>query len=254
MAVGPSPSPICRTPRRDLGRFASAPVLVALLFCATARASDAPVRLVPEGLSDGILLNVPQRMIFLMEAGVAAAAYPVGLGRPDWPTFEGPFTIAGKEIDPVWNVPPSIQEEMRRTGKKVLTRVAPGPSNPLGKYWLGLSVPGLGIHVTNAPRSIGRFESHGCIRLRAADIEALFMRVDVGTPGVSLYEPVVLTVIGDAVWIEAHPDVYRRGPPDALMDTLERTARLAPARAIDPAATAEVLRKRDGRPHRIDIK
>jgi L,D-transpeptidase ErfK/SrfK len=237
-------------PRRD-GRSGLLSLLIALWAAALASASDAPPHLVPAALEDGVLLNVPQRMIFVMHGGVPVASYPVGLGRPTWPTFVGPFTIVAKEIDPVWDVPPSIQEELRRVGKPVLTRVAPGPTNPLGKYWLGLSAPGFGIHGTNAPRSISRFDSHGCIRLLAADIEDLFLRVEIGTPGLSIYEPIVLGIIDNELWMEAHPDVYRRGG-DSSDDVYERVARLATALTIDFAAVARVLRERDGQPHRID--
>jgi L,D-transpeptidase ErfK/SrfK len=215
---------------RDRKGGLSLPLLLLFaLATTTGAANDTPQHLVPNELSSGVILNVPQRMIFVMEDGVAVASYPVGLGRPSWPTFLGPFSIEVKEIDPVWDVPPSIQEEQRRAGKEVLTRVAPGPTNPLGKYWLGLSVPGFGIHGTNAPRSISRFESHGCIRLLAAHIEDLFMRVQVGTPGLSVYQPVLLAVIDGELWLEAHPDVYRRGSRDPLSDALSRAGEVAPS-------------------------
>ena len=137
--------------------------------------------LVPEDMSSGIVINIPQRMLMLKQDARVVAAYPVGLGRPDWPTFVGPFTVVARERDPVWDVPPSIQEELRRAGKKVVTRVQPGPNNPLGKFWLGLSAPNFGIHGTVAPQSIFRFESHGCIRLHPDDIADLWARVTVGT-------------------------------------------------------------------------
>jgi L,D-transpeptidase ErfK/SrfK len=226
--------------------------IVAAALAATAAADDQPVHLVPGGLRDGLLLNVPQRMLFVMHDGGAVASYPVGLGRPSWPTFTGPFAITAKETDPVWDVPVSIQEEMRRAGKPVLTRVLPGPLNPLGKYWLGLSAAGYGIHGTNAPRTISRFESHGCIRLRPADIEDLFARVEVGTPGLSIYEPVVLAVIDGELWMEAHPDVYRRRPTESLADLLDTAAWLAPHANVDTPRITEALRRRDGLPRRID--
>jgi L,D-transpeptidase ErfK/SrfK len=226
-------------------------VLVALALCGTASAGDEPAHLVPAGLTDGLLLNVPQRRIFVMQDGEAVVSYPVGLGRPSWPTFMGAFSIAAKETDPAWDVPPSIQDEMRRAGKPVLTRVAPGPANPLGKYWLGLSVPGYGIHGTNAPKSISRFESHGCIRLLPGDIEDLFARVEVGTPGLSIYEPNVLQLVAGELWLEAHPDVYRRGPANPVADVLERAARLIPGLTIDAREVETLLRRRDGQPHRL---
>ena len=103
-------------------------LVLALASAAALVAADPPAHLVPRGLDDGVMLNVPQRMIFVMRDGAAVARYPVGLGRPDWPTFVGTFTIVAKETDPVWDVPVSIQEELRLAGKEVLTRVPPGCS------------------------------------------------------------------------------------------------------------------------------
>lgn len=98
--------------------------------------------IVPEVLSDGFLINIPQRMLFFFKQGQLARAYPVGLGRPDWPTPTGAFTVVIKEENPIWDVPKSIQEEMRREGKVVEERVPACPENPLGKHWLALSIRG----------------------------------------------------------------------------------------------------------------
>jgi L,D-transpeptidase ErfK/SrfK len=217
------------------------------------RGSADIAQLAPRALDNGIVINVPQRMLFLVRNGVEVARYPVGLGRPGWPTFLGPFTIVAKEVDPAWDVPKSIQEEQRRAGKRVVTRIGPGPSNPLGKYWLGLSVPGYGIHGTNAPASISTFQSHGCIRLLAADIADLFARVEVGTPGLSIYEPVLLAVIGQELWLEAHRDVYRLARRDAQNYVAVEAARLSFGASIDADVVETVLRERDGRPHVIGI-
>lgn len=167
--------------------------------------------IVPDALHDGILINVPQRMLFMFDQGRLAAVYPVGLGRPDWPTPAGAFVVALKEVDPVWDVPPSIQEEMRREGKKVITRMPPGPQNPLGRYWIGLSRQNLGIHGTIAPSSVYQFQSHGCIRLHPDDVAELFPRVAVGTPGEITYAPVLMTrAPNGAIYLEVHKDIYRR--------------------------------------------
>jgi L,D-transpeptidase ErfK/SrfK len=198
------------------------------------------------------VINIPQRLLFLMADGAIVAHYPVGLGRPDWPTFVGAFTIAAKEVDPVWDVPPTIQEELRRAGKPVVTRVPPGPANPLGQYWLGLSVVGYGIHGTNAPDSISKFQTHGCIRMRAADIEDLFDRVEIGTPGASIYEPIVFGNIDGALWMEAHPDVYRRDRRDLLGYVTIEAARLDPTVSLDLEVVKRLLKERAGRPERID--
>jgi L,D-transpeptidase ErfK/SrfK len=198
-----------------------------------------------------IVINIPQRMLFHTTADGAVHAYPVGLGRPTWPTFVGRFTIASRETDPVWDVPPSIQAEMRQAGKPVLTRVAPGPQNPLGAFWIGLDRPGYGIHGTNAPASIYRFQTHGCIRLHPDDVTQLFQAVAVGDGGEIVYEPVLLTQMSDGrIWLEAHPDVYRRGR-DPLLVTRELARRDELEGDIDWLVVRDVLRAKRGTP--VDV-
>lgn len=202
--------------------------------------------IVPLGPQDGILINLPQRMLFFFQAGELAAAFPVGLGRPDWPTPTGTFEIVVKEEDPVWDVPVSIQEEMRRAGKTVVTRVPPGPDNPLGRYWLGLSIPGYGIHATIAPSSIYQFRSHGCIRVHTDDIAALFARVEEGEPGEIIYAPVLLAKLADGrIFLEVHRDVYRKGG-----NPLKRVQELAVAAQaeglIDWGRVAQLMQQKEG--------
>jgi len=88
--------------------------------------------IVPPLIHDGILINIPQRMLFHFRQGQLLQYYSVGLGRPDWRTPTGPFKIVTKVENPIWDVPKSIQEEMRREGKVVQERVPPCPENPLG--------------------------------------------------------------------------------------------------------------------------
>jgi L,D-transpeptidase ErfK/SrfK len=209
---------------------------------------------VPSAMPSGILINVPQRMLFLKQDEAVVAAYPVGLGRPAWPTFVGQFSVMVNETDPVWDVPPSIQEELRRAGKAVITQVGPGPTNPLGKHWLGLSVAGFGIHGTIAQLSIYRFETHGCIRLHPDDIEDLSSRVAAGTPGEIIYEPVLLAFTADGVLLEAHRDIYRRRTTVAEETRIrEAAAARGMDNRIDWDIVKAVLRARDGRPHSISL-
>lgn len=156
-----------------------------------------------------VTINIGQRLLVFAE-GDRVTAYPVAVGRRTWPTPVGAFTIIRKELDPVWDVPVSIQREMERQGKPVVTRVEASPQNPLGRHWIGLSLPSLGIHGTNAPASVYTFGSHGCIRMHPDDVEHLFARVEVGMSGMLIYEPVIVAEIESRIWIEAHPDEYRR--------------------------------------------
>ena len=177
---------------------------------------------VPAGVADGILINIPQRMLFLFKNGELAGHYPVAVGRPDWQTLIGHFTVLSKEQNKVWIVPKSIQEEMRREGQAVKKRVPPGPENPLGKYWIRVT-PDCGIHGTIFPASIYTFQTHGCVRLLPDDIHALYRQVSVGTPITIIYEPVLLARLpGGAAFLEVHPDVYQRAEDPAT--TVERVA------------------------------
>jgi L,D-transpeptidase ErfK/SrfK len=180
--------------------------------------------IVPRPAEDGILINLPQRMLFYFAAGEVAGHYPVGLGRPDWQTPTGRFKILTKEENPVWDVPLSIQGEMRREGQVVRTRVPACPQNPLGKHWMGLSIPGYGIHGTIAPGSIYQFRTHGCIRLHPDDMAALFAAVAPGTPGLLAYQRVMVARVGEQIFLEVHRDIY--GKEANPLESLAAIARL----------------------------
>lgn len=162
-------------------------------------------------ITDGLLLNIPGHMLYVFEQGQMVKRFPVGLGKPDWPTPMGVFSITGKHKNPTWTVPKSIQEEMKREGKLVVEKVPPGPENPLGKFWLPLSIPGYGIHATIWPESIGHSTSHGCIRMVTEDIEELFRRIKPGTIISIVYEPTKMAQTPDKkIFLEVHANTYQK--------------------------------------------
>ena len=200
-----------------------------------------------------LLVNVPQRRLFHRDDRGVIHSVPIAVGRPSWPTPVGPFTVAMKEEHPTWDVPVSIQEEMRRAGKPVVTRVPPGPANPLGDYWIGTSIAGLGIHGTREPKSISHFVSHGCIRLRPEDIAALFPLVRTGARGLIVYEPVLMARTRGGIFVEVHPDAYRRlrvAPLTLLRRAAEEEGL---TESIDWRRVEEVLAARRGVAERVDI-
>ena len=198
-----------------------------------------------------ITINVPQRMLSLAEGG-RVSAYAITVGQRSWPTPLGPFTIVDKERNPAWDVPVSIQREMQQQGKPVIRRMEPSPDNPLGAHWLRLSIPGLGIHGTNAPSSIYRYASHGCIRMHPEDVAEVFERVTVGTSGVLIYQPVVIAVIEGRVWIEAHSDPYRLAAgADAYVKTSAERGGFG--NRVNWSRVAAVLRARAGRPEDVTV-
>jgi L,D-transpeptidase ErfK/SrfK len=204
------------------------------------------LHVVPSGLDEGVLINVPQRMLFHFEAGRLEAMHPVGLGRASWPTPLGEFRVGRLETDKTWIVPRSIQEEMRRRGEPVRTSVPPGPDNPLGRHWIGLAGSSCGIHGTLAPESVYRFQSHGCIRLHPDDVAALFAQVQVGTRVRLEYVPVLLARTGDGrLWLEVHRDVYGRdGDPLMQVEALAALHGLGPN--LDWARVREVVAEAEG--------
>jgi lipoprotein-anchoring transpeptidase ErfK/SrfK len=99
----------------------------------------------------------------------------VATGQPSYPTPLGEFTIVDKQLNPWWYPPNS-------DWAAGASPIPPGPGNPLGTRWMGLSVPSVGIHGTPDAASIGYSASHGCIRMRIPDAEWLYDHVSLGTP------------------------------------------------------------------------
>jgi lipoprotein-anchoring transpeptidase ErfK/SrfK len=102
--------------------------------------------------------------------------YDIAVGLPDYPTPTGRYSITNKAVNPAWSAPDqpwagAYRNEVVEGGS---------PENPLKARWLGI-VNGVGIHGTAAEYSIGTRASHGCIRMRVADVIDLYPRVPVGT-------------------------------------------------------------------------
>ncbi|RII25787.1 MAG: hypothetical protein CXR31_12295 [Geobacter sp.] len=176
-------------------------------------------KIVPKRIRNGLVINIPDRMMYYFKQGRLTKSIPVALGRPNtrdiqeddvvWHTPTGVFRILTKEKDPVWRVPPSIQKEMEKQGKEVVTRVPPGEKNPLGRYALRTSIPGIMIHSTIRPASIYGFSSHGCIRVSPGMMEDLFDEVEVNTRGEIIYDPIKVAVTKDGrVFLEVNRDIY----------------------------------------------
>jgi lipoprotein-anchoring transpeptidase ErfK/SrfK len=100
--------------------------------------------------------------------------FQVATGQASYPTPLGRFEIVVKWKNPWWYPPSSPWAQG-------LKPIPPGPGNPLGTRWMGLSAPGVGIHGTPDAASIGYSASHGCIRMRIPQAEWLFNRVRIGT-------------------------------------------------------------------------
>ncbi|NEO33978.1 MAG: L,D-transpeptidase [Symploca sp. SIO3C6] len=101
------------------------------------------------------------------------SSYPVAVGKPGWETPQGNFHVFHKQRNPIWQEP--ITGEL----------IAAGPNNPLGDRWIGFWSDGhhqIGFHGTNQEQLVGQAVSHGCLRMRNRDIQALYQQVSIRTP------------------------------------------------------------------------
>ncbi len=176
--------------------------------------------ILPAAAQPGITINLAEYRLYLIwNEGdkTRVRIYPVGIGQPGWATPEGLFEITMKIESPSWTSPPAF-----RANGQTPAIIPPGPDNPLGQHWLGLSAPGVGIHGTNKPHGIGRRVSHGCIRLYPADIEDLYRRVWEGIPVKITYQPIKVALDGKDLVVQAHPDFLGRikTPLDKVVEVM----------------------------------
>lgn len=123
-----------------------------------------------------IVIDTPNKFLYLVEEGGKALRYGIGVGRPGF-TWSGVKTISAKHEWPDWRPP----EEMVRRQPNLPRFMAGGPENPLGARAMYLGSSLYRIHGSNEPWTIGHNVSSGCIRMRNADVIDLYGRVNVGT-------------------------------------------------------------------------
>jgi lipoprotein-anchoring transpeptidase ErfK/SrfK len=121
-----------------------------------------------------IVIRRNSNRLFLYSGMNYRRFFAVATGQSQYPTPLGRFSIIVKWKNPWWYPPNSPWAQ----GQKP---IPPGPDNPLGTRWMGLSTPGVGIHGTPSDASIGYSVSHGCIRMHIPQAEWLFNHVEIGT-------------------------------------------------------------------------
>lgn len=163
--------------------------------------------ILPPTRHEEVVINIPEMRLYRFFKKISMVkTYPIGIGREG---FETPLTVArvvNLKENPAWTVPPSAWDTY---GKIV---VAPGPDNPLGDYWIGLSEKHIGIHGTNYPWGVGRLVSRGCIRMYPEHVSLFFKEVKPGTTVEIIYEPVKIGISDGLIFLEVHPDLYCRIP------------------------------------------
>jgi len=111
-------------------------------------------------------------------AGRTIAQFPVSIGGPRDPLPLGKLKLTNEVKDPSFTYDPALLKDAKPTYAKV--ELAPGPNNPVGNVWIGLSKPHWGIHGTPSPAKVGREETNGCLHLTNWDAQKLTTLVSPG--------------------------------------------------------------------------
>ncbi|MGA9673126.1 MAG: L,D-transpeptidase [Terracidiphilus sp.] len=179
-----------------------------------------------------IVVSLEDRKLALVEDGQVKKVYTVAVGKPSTPSPVGSFTIERRVANPTYH----------HNGKTV----APGPRNPVGTRWMGLSKRGYGIHGTNEPTSIGKAASHGCIRMARVDLEELYSLVAEGDTveliGERNGETAQLFGNGETPVANAQPILAATAAPVATQNTTaERQAEAHTAEEATSSAPATTM-------------
>jgi lipoprotein-anchoring transpeptidase ErfK/SrfK len=122
-----------------------------------------------------IIINTPERLLYLVEGGGRALRYGIGVGRPGF-TWAGVHAVTNKREWPDWTPP----DDMLKRRPDLPRHMEGGPENPLGARAMYLGSTLYRIHGSNEPWTIGTAVSSGCIRMRNEDVIDLYDRVKVG--------------------------------------------------------------------------
>ncbi|MGY3146913.1 lipoprotein-anchoring transpeptidase ErfK/SrfK [Bradyrhizobium sp. USDA 3397] len=128
-----------------------------------------------------IVVDTPNKFLYLVEGNGRALRYGIGVGRPGF-TWSGVKSITAKREWPDWTPP----AEMLARRPDLPRHMEGGPENPLGARAMYLGSTLYRIHGSNEPWTIGTNVSSGCIRMRNEDVIDLYGRVNVGTKVVVL--------------------------------------------------------------------
>jgi lipoprotein-anchoring transpeptidase ErfK/SrfK len=139
------------------------------------RAILTAAKVTPRSFSSIVVIRRSSNTLTLYRGTHEVRRFGVATGQSIYPTPLGRFQIVVKWRNPWWYPPASPWAQG-------LKPIPPGPGNPLGTRWMGLSAPGVGIHGTPDSASIGYSASHGCIRMLIPQAEWVFNHVEIGTP------------------------------------------------------------------------
>lgn len=129
---------------------------------------------IPEYAARVINIHRKEKLLDVMEGDKLLATVPITpgiMGGGSRETPAGAWKIVGIATSPTFRWDKGVLDHGVRTENSFL--LPPGPRNPVGVLWIGLNKPGIGIHGTNMPQTIGRAQSHGCMRVANWDVVRL---------------------------------------------------------------------------------
>ncbi|CAN5279448.1 L,D-transpeptidase [soil metagenome] len=133
----------------------------------------------PQGAK--IVVDKSDSVLRVLDAnGKLVAQFQATMGSTHDPLPIGEWKILGPAYNPPFHYNPKLFWDAKKGEKKAT--LPPGPNGPVGVVWLDLSKEHYGIHGTPEPSTIGRAESHGCIRLANWDVARLSLMIKPGTP------------------------------------------------------------------------
>lgn len=211
-----------------------------------------PSQFILPSVRKGLVVNLAELRVYYFPADENAVyIFPIGAGKQGWKTPTAVTKVVRKVKDPAWTVPASIKRESARHGKILPDVVPPGPNNPLGKYALRLALPGVLIHGTLAPASVGQRSSHGCMRMLPDDIKFLYENVPVGTVVHITHEHNKVGWLGNQLYLEAEiPFAEHDDQGRSIKAEIEAKAAERPA-TINWLKVDQILEEQTGIPQPI---
>ncbi len=152
----------------------------------------------PSGAAAKLEVNLADKTILALDKnGKPLAFVHCSIAKHKAKLPSGRCTVKVVSPDPVYVFDPKMWPEVKDVDRKLV--IPPGPRNPVGRFWIGLSLPGYGIHGTPEPEMIGKTGSHGCFRLANWDAVRLGAIVKPGIPVVfdTTPEPTVAIATAD---------------------------------------------------------
>ncbi len=132
-----------------------------------------------EGAAKKIEIDKSAKTLWVLGADrKVLGAFPISIGGKQDPLPVGILKIVNEVPDPSFTYNPALLKNAPKQAEKL--EIAPGPNNPVGNIWLGLSKPHWGLHGTPNPSKLGHEETNGCVHLTNWDAQRLAKLVKPG--------------------------------------------------------------------------